>query len=159
MKKTLLNKLSLFALLTLLFSTFSHADVPISTSTFGNKAVDGYDVVAYWTQNAAVEGSKKFTYEYKDAKWRFSSAENMELFKADPLKYMPEYGGYCAWAMSGDKLASVDGEAWTMYEGKLYLNYNKRVMKEWREAKARFVQEANGFYKARFPSEEQSASY
>jgi hypothetical protein len=89
MKKTLLNKFSLFALLTLLFSTFSYADVPISTSTFGNKAVDGYDVVAYWTQYAAVEGSKKFTYKYKDAKWRFSSAENMELFKADLQNICP----------------------------------------------------------------------
>jgi YHS domain-containing protein len=154
-----MKKLTLLAFLTLFFSAFSFADDPINSSTFGSVAIDGYDTVAYWTENKAVEGEKKFTYKFKDAKWRFATKENMELFKADPEKYMPQYGGYCAWAMSGDKLASVDGEAWTMYEGKLYLNYNKRVMKDWREEKARFVKEANGYYKARFPNEAQSANY
>lgn len=153
MKKILYISFALF------FSAVSLADEPVRTTIFGGLAVDGFDTVAYWTEGKAVKGSKKFSYEYKDAKWRFASESNMQLFVADPEKYMPEYGGYCAWAMSGDDLAGVDGEAWTMYEGKLYLNYNKNVMADWREQKAKFVEQANGFYKARFPSQEQSARY
>ncbi|BDX07879.1 YHS domain-containing (seleno)protein [Planctobacterium marinum] len=132
---------------------------PVQSSLFGSEAIDGYDTVAYWTENKAIEGKKQFTYEYKGAKWRFASQQNLDLFKATPQKYLPEYGGYCAWAMSDDRLASVDGEAWTLYEGKLYLNYNKRVMEDWRQQKALFVEQANGFYKARFPKQEQSARY
>ena len=154
-----MKKLSVLAFLTLFFSHFGFAADPVNSSTFGSVAIDGFDTVAYWTENRAVEGEKKFTYKYKDAKWRFASKANMELFAANPDKYLPEYGGYCAWAMSDDKLASVDGEAWTMFEGKLYLNYNKRVMKDWREQKPKFIGEANGFYKARFPNEAQSANY
>lgn len=154
-----MRTLSLLAFLTLFFTQLSFAADPVNSSVFGSVAIDGYDTVAYWTENKAVEGEKKFTYEYKDAKWRFASQENLDLFAANPQKYLPQYGGYCAWAMSDDRLASVDGEAWTMYEGKLYLNYNKKVMKEWRAEKALFVEQANGFYKTRFPNQEQSASY
>ena len=143
---------SIWAFATLFFCHLSFAADPINSSTFGSVAIDGYDTVAYWTENRAIEGEKKYSYEYKDAKWRFASQANLELFKANPEKYLPEYGGYCAWAMSDDSLASVDGDAWTMFDGKLYLNYNKRVMKEWRADKARFVQLADGFYQARFPS-------
>lgn len=132
---------------------------PVQSSLFGSEAIDGYDSVAYWTEGKAVEGKKQFTHEYKNAKWRFANQENLNLFKNNPQKYLPEYGGYCAWAMSDDRLASVDGEAWTMYEGRLYLNYNKRVMEDWRQQKALFVEQANGFYKSRFPKQEQSARY
>lgn len=143
----------------LFFSAVSFAEEPVQRSFFGSVAIDGYDTVAYWTEGKAVEGSKQFSYEYKDAKWRFASESNMQLFIAEPEKYLPEYGGYCAWAMSDDNLASVDGEAWTMYEGRLYLNYNKNVMADWREQKSKFVEQANGFYKARFPNQEQSVRY
>ncbi len=119
---------------------------PINSSTFGNVAIDGYDTVAYWTENRDVEGKKAHTYKWNGAKWRFSSAENLELFKADPEKYVPEYGGYCAWAMADGRLASVDGDAWTIHNGKLYLNYNQRVMAEWREDKETFIPQANEWY-------------
>lgn len=154
-----MKKLSLVAFMLLTFSSFSFAADPVRTTIFGGLAADGYDTVAYWTENKAVEGKKKFTYEYKDADWRFASQANMDLFKADPQKYMPEYGAYCAWALSGDDLAGVDGEAWTIYEGKLYLNYNMNVMQDWRKQKALFVEQANGFYKKRFPDQEQSTRY
>ncbi|MCC2606343.1 YHS domain-containing (seleno)protein [Planctobacterium marinum] len=143
----------------LLFSAASAADEPVYRSFFGDEAIDGYDTVAYWTDSQAIEGKKEFTYEYKGAKWRFASQSNMQLFIADPEKYLPEYGGYCAWAMADDRLASVDGEAWTLFDGKLYLNYNKSVMEDWREQKALFVEQGNGFYKERFPEQAQSAWY
>lgn len=119
---------------------------PINNSIFGSVAIDGYDTVSYWTENRAVEGKKKFSYEWKGANWRFSSKENLDMFAANPSKYAPEYGGYCAWAMSDGKFASIDGEAFTMHNGKLYLNYNKNVMKEWRADKDRFISEADVHY-------------
>lgn len=134
----------------MLFALSSFAADPVRTTIFGNLAADGYDTVAYWTQNQAIEGDKKFTHEWQGAKWRFASQENLDLFKQNPEKYAPEYGGYCAWAMSGNDLAGVEGDAWTIYEGKLYLNYNKRVMTEWREQKALFVEQADKYYNERF---------
>lgn len=97
-------------------------------------AVDGYDVVAY--QNLAegaapVAGSDAFTANYKGVQWRFSSQENLEAFQADPARYIPVYGGYCAWAMARGQLAKGAPDAWYVHGGKLYLNVNKRIQRRW----------------------------
>ena len=95
-------------------------------------AIKGYDPVAYHEDGKPVNGSSKYEFEWKDAKWRFASAEHRDLFKANPENYAPRYGGYCAWAVSQGYTASVDPEnAWTTFEGKLYLNYNVEVKKTW----------------------------
>ena len=95
-------------------------------------AIKGYDPVAYHTDGKPVEGSNHFELKWKDAKWRFASTEHRDLFKANPEKYAPRYGGYCAWAISRGYTASVDPEnAWTIFEGKLYLNYNVEVKEKW----------------------------
>jgi len=121
-----------FLLISALFSFSSMAaDDAISTGIFNDLAIDGYDSVAYFTVNKPVEGSDKFELTWRDATWRFSSQENLELFKQAPTKYAPQYGAYCAWAMSGGKTASVDPEVWHIENGKLYLNYNKSVQQEW----------------------------
>src|SRR5690242_16175385 len=69
------------------------------TSLFSNLGAGGYDVVAYFTQGKAVEGKREFTAEYKGATWRFATQADRTLFLADPAKYAPQYGGYCAWAV------------------------------------------------------------
>lgn len=135
--------------LSILWSGASFADGPINTSFFGGLAIDGYDTVAYWTEKKAVEGKKKFTYEYKGAKWRFSTQENLDLFKSNPVKYLPEYGGHCAYAMSDDRLVGVDPEVFEIFDGKLYLNYSKSVQGHWVKEKEKFIGEANGFYAKR----------
>ncbi len=95
-------------------------------------AIKGYDPVAYHEDGKPVKGSSKYEFEWKDAKWRFASAEHRDLFKANPENYAPRYGGYCAWAVSQGYTASVDPEnAWTIFGGKLYLNYNVEVKKTW----------------------------
>lgn len=97
-------------------------------------AVNGYDVVAYYSLAegaSAVEGSDKFVTEYLGEKWRFSNAENLAAFKDDPDRYRPQYGGYCAWAIANDRLAKGDPNVWYVYEGKLYLNVNKRIQRDW----------------------------
>ena len=95
-------------------------------------AIKGYDPVAYHTKGEPMKGSRNYEYNWKDATWRFSEKEHLELFKANPEKYAPRYGGYCAWAVSRGYTASVDPEnAWTIVDGKLYLNYNVEVKNDW----------------------------
>ncbi|MFQ5564596.1 MAG: YHS domain-containing (seleno)protein [Parvularculaceae bacterium] len=97
-------------------------------------AVNGYDVVAYFdlAEGAPpVEGADLFVTEYKGVKWRFANAENLAAFKANPDRYRPQYGGYCAWAIANDSLAKGDPKVWYVYEGKLYLNVNRRIQRDW----------------------------
>ncbi len=109
----------------------------------GGSALKGYDTVAYWTQNEAVKGNKKITAEYKGATFRFASEENKELFVANPEKYLPEYGGYCAWAMASGGFAPGNGKYWKFVDGKLYLNYSKGVQKDWEEDVPGFITKAD----------------
>lgn len=95
-------------------------------------AIKGYDPVAFFQQGTPVKGLGEFELIWKEAKWRFASAENRDLFKADPEHYAPRYGGYCAWAVSEGYTARVDPKnAWKIIEGKLYLNYNKEIQAKW----------------------------
>ncbi len=90
-------------------------------------AIKGYDAVAYFRQGAPVKGSPAFKQQWMGATWLFSSAEIRDLFAADPDKYAPRYGGYCAYAVSEGHTASIDPEAWKIVDGKLYLNYSKGI--------------------------------
>lgn len=128
-----ITKVTHWALL-LLLSFFLHSTAfaidPIHENFFGS-AIDGYDPVAYFKESKAVEGSKDYVHEWNDAKWYFSSAENKADFIADPEKYAPQYGGYCAWAVSQGYSAPTDPKAWHIEDDKLYLNYNKDVQTNW----------------------------
>lgn len=86
-------------------------------------AIKGYDTVAYFTDGKAVKGSEEFEYEWLEARWRFASAEHRDLFAADPERYAPQYGGFCADAMAFGDTVAGNPEAWAIIEGKLYLNY------------------------------------
>lgn len=111
----------------------------IYTGLFNNKAVGGYDTVAYHTVGKPVKGSKEFKTEYKGANWFFSSQENLDLFTANPEKYAPQYGGYCAWAAAHDTLAKGDPKHWHIEDGKLYLNYDKKTHSLWLPRRAELV--------------------
>ena len=89
-------------------------------------AIQGYDPVAYFTKNKAVKGKKDFAIYNQGATYYFSSSENKELFKSNPSKYEPEYGGWCAYAMGakGEKV-EIDPETFKIINGKLFLFYNK----------------------------------
>jgi len=105
----------------------------INASGWSGAAIDGTDPVAYFTEGRAVEGSKTFTMKWRGATWRFASADNLAAFKAAPEKYAPQYGGYCAWAVSQGYSAKIDPEAWKIVDGKLYLNYSKGVQRRWQQ--------------------------
>jgi len=94
-------------------------------------AWDGHDPVGFFTQAAPTPGSAEFSLDYEGAKVLFASAENLDMFKADPMAYAPQFGGYCAFALSKGYIAPTVPEAWTVYEGKLYLNFSLRVRKLW----------------------------
>jgi YHS domain-containing protein len=97
----------------------------------GGFAIRGYDAVAYYQQSAPVKGSSQFSYQWRGATWLFASAENRDRFQAEPERYAPQYGGYCAYAVSKGRTASIDPDAWKIVDGKLYLNYNRLIQKWW----------------------------
>jgi YHS domain-containing protein len=94
-------------------------------------AIRGTDPVAYFTEGQPVEGSEDFTSEYMGALWAFASAENKALFDADPAAYAPQFGGYCAYAVSQGYTAPTVPEAWHIEDGKLYLNFSLGVQRRW----------------------------
>lgn len=114
----------------LLVGRLAFAEPPINV-TRGNTAIGGYDPVAYFTNGRAVPGHAKYEFEWQGARWRFASAEHRDLFVANPRKYAPQYGGYCAWAVSRGYTADIDPEAWYLHEGRLYLNYSTSVRARW----------------------------
>ena len=115
----------------------------IYTGFLSDLAVGGYDPVAYFTQGAPVKGSKDHALEWKGATWQFSSAETLAKFEADPEAYAPQYGGYCAWAVSQGYTAKGDPQYWAVRDGKLYLNYDGSVQQTWLTNPDGFIQQAN----------------
>lgn len=86
-------------------------------------ALKGYDPVAYFTESKPMKGLKEFEHQHNGARYRFASASNRDLFQASPEKYLPRYGGYCAWAVSQGHTANISPNAWKVVDGKLYLNH------------------------------------
>ncbi len=104
---------------------------------------DGYDVVAYFTEDSAVKGSKKHAADHGGVKWLFSSKENRDAFKADPAQYVPQYGGYCAYAMGRGYQAFGDPEVWAVHEDRLFFNYNRPTQITWTVNKQEYIVSAD----------------
>ncbi|MFK7938646.1 MAG: YHS domain-containing (seleno)protein [Roseovarius sp.] len=98
-----------------------------------NVAINGYDPVAYFTDAKPVLGNAALNSVFNGATWHFASAENKASFDADPAKFAPQFGGYCAYAVSKGYTAPTDPNAWTVHDGKLYLNYSLRARDLWSE--------------------------
>jgi YHS domain-containing protein len=105
--------------------------------------VKGYDPVAYFTAGRPTPGLEQYTYRLKGVTYRFASAEDREEFKAAPEKYLPRYGGYCAYAMSLDRIADIDPSRWEIVNHKLYLNNNYLSFHLWSLDKDRNIASAN----------------
>jgi hypothetical protein len=115
----------------------------ISVFVADGYAIGGYDAVAYFKESQPVRGSEDLSYVWSDATWLFSSEANLEAFKTDPEKYAPQYGGFCAYGCYEGHKAPTEPEAWTIIDGKLYLNYNIEVRDLWRENDTKFIKEAD----------------
>lgn len=107
------------------------AILPVEQSHAGGVAVAGHDPVAYFTEGRPVAGQKSIALSHNGAQWWFASEANREAFRRAPERYAPQFGGYCAWAVSQGYTAPIDPRAWTIREGKLYLNYDLSVQRDW----------------------------
>ena len=107
-----------------------------------NVAIHGYDTVAYFTDGKPMRGTDEFEQVWEDTRWQFASATNRELFKANPERYAPQFGGYCAGGLAAGEYANGDPEAWTIVEGKLYLNKSKDLRTFWRKGATAHIEMA-----------------
>jgi YHS domain-containing protein len=110
-------------------------------------ALKGYDPVAYFTEGKPVKGEPSFSYQWKGVQWFFANKKNQDAFSANPEKYAPQYGGYCAYGASRGYKADTDPQAFTIVGEKLFLNYNLKVKEEWLKDTARRIQLANDYWK------------
>ena len=96
-----------------------------------SQAIRGYDPVAYFKVGKPVKGNESYHFQWKNTTWLFATKEDLELFSRNPEQYSPQYGGYCAYGLSEGHKAPTDPNAWTIVEGKLYLNYSPKVKEMW----------------------------
>ena len=106
-------------------------------------AIRGHDPVAYFDGKGPVKGSKQFGHPWRGATWYFASAENRDKFAAEPERYAPRYGGYCAYAVAQGYTADIDPSAWSIEDGRLYLNYSRGVRERWRKDIPGYVRKAD----------------
>ena len=124
------------------FSSSVFAGNAVNTDAAG-VAASGHDVVAYFQMNKPVPGDAKLMVEHEGVKYHFSSTDNLNAFKANPSKYAPQYGGYCAYAAAFGKKASIDPTQFKIVGGKLYLNKNVDVSTKWGADVEGFVKKAD----------------
>jgi YHS domain-containing protein len=123
------NVLGSIAVVGLLSTAASAADL-VNVSGASKVALNGYDTVAFFTDSKPVNGSPFITAEYQGATYFFTTEEHKKLFTANPAKYAPQFGGFCAFGVALDKLFPVDISTWQVRDGKLYLNLNADILKK-----------------------------
>lgn len=128
----------LFALI--MSTSASYADEFFSTD---GVAINGYDAVAYFSDRKPVKGSAAFTTIYRGVTFHFASAAHRDAFAKNPENYAPQYGGYCAFGTAQGHKAPTEPQAFTVIDGKLYLNYNDDVRKTWRTDVGANIKKAN----------------
>jgi hypothetical protein len=107
------------------------------------QAIKGYDPVAFFVKQSAIKGYDSLTYRWSDANWYFSSKAHLDSFKANPEKYAPQYGGYCAYGTAQGHRAPTETDTWTVVDDKLYFNYNNKVKNLWMGKQATLIEAAN----------------
>ena len=149
-----LTRRAVLALGALTLSTAAFAAPPINTLKTGllggrtDTAISGYDTVAYFTIGKPVKGLDTLVHEWNGAKWKFSTQAHLDLFKANPEKYAPQYGGYCAYGVTRDSLVKVEPDQFTVRDGKLYLNYDAEVQAIWAKDPAGYIKTADAKFQA-----------
>lgn len=112
------------------------------TTDFG-VALQGYDVVGYFTEQKPVKGNGDHVVVYKGLNYLFTNDEHKKMFEAAPDKYLPQYGGWCAFGTAIGKKIPSDPLAWKIVDGKLYLNLNSRVQKIWSKDISGYIKKAD----------------
>lgn len=135
--------LSLSIAFAALFAIVAPAHAADEVFATADGAIRGYDPVAYHVQSKAVPGKPDITHRWNGATWRFASAANRDLFAADPERYAPRYGGYCAYGTASGYKVGTDPQAFAIVDGRLYLNYNKAVQRTWNQDRPGYIQKAD----------------
>jgi YHS domain-containing protein len=142
-----LLQLSLLAFFFISFITQAQDLKPYYNVDKAGVWVDGYDPVAYFTDGKALKGNPAFAVTYKGAKFYTISKAHQDLFKKEPEKYLPQYGGYCAYALgSYNEKVEVDPETFSVKDGKVFLFYNKffnNTLKDWNNDETKLHQKAD----------------
>src|SRR3954447_16753769 len=136
MKKILLKARTLMSVVVLLFASSAIHAQKYEGKYFNNLnsdgvIIDGYDPVAFFTDNKPVKGDAKFQYTYEDAIYYFMSQEHLDMFKANPEKYKPQFGGWCAYAVSLGRVAPIDVNTFSIVNGRLVIQHNQRAVNGW----------------------------
>ena len=139
-----MHRLLLLITAALLTATSALAsEPPVYTGLLSNTGAGGYDVVSYFEADEPTKGSADYSTRHLGATWRFASAENLARFQSNPERYLPAYGGYCAWAVSQGYLAKGDPKHWNIRQDRLYLNYNQSVQDRWLKSPDEFIHQAD----------------
>lgn len=117
--------------------------------SFQGVAIQGYDPVAYFTDNMAVPGNASIATSHDGAIYQFASEDHKAAFEADPAMYAPQYGGYCAYAAAQGAKAPIEPEQFTVFDGKLYLNFNADVRQRWNQDRAGYIGKADAYWASR----------
>ncbi|WP_163932817.1 YHS domain-containing (seleno)protein [Paraferrimonas sp. SM1919] len=148
-----MNKLFAVIMLLLIASCTSLGQYNLNTNK-QDLVIEGYDVVNYFTEGSAAKGSAQFSYNYQGSVWHFKNQQHLDAFKNTPEKYIPQYGGYCAYAMSANRVVDIDPQAWSIHEDKLYLNYSKSVRWWWLKDKQDFIISADKYWQQKVTNNE-----
>jgi YHS domain-containing protein len=135
-------KFLLALVLALLTTLLSLTAKDLLNTSWTGSAIKGYDPVAYFTDNKAIEGKSDFQSQLKGATYYFASKEHKDLFDANPEKYLPQFGGYCAYGVSIDKTVNIDPTAFQIIDGKLYLQYSKDILNKFNQDPSGNLQKA-----------------
>lgn len=153
-KGLLFSLLAIFGVAFYLSACAKTEGVKQINTTSENIAIKGFDTVAYFVTENAVQGDTQYQFVWNGAKWLFSNKENMEKFKVNPEQYAPQFGGYCSWAVSHGYTANGDPNAWKIVDGKLYLNYNPKVKEMWEKEQEKLIKDGEknwGEFKTKKP--------
>lgn len=118
------------------------AEPAVYTSWRDNVALSGYDALSFH-DGVPIKGDPQYYFSYMGATFHFASQGSRNRFISEPERYAPAYGGYCAWAVSKGKLAPGDVEQWSVKDGRLYINFNKRIKKRWEKRAEKYIAGAN----------------
>jgi hypothetical protein len=120
--------------------------VPLVNVDRSGVALHGYDPISYFEAATPVAGDPEITFAWRGATWRFASTEHRDAFARSPVAFAPQYGGYCAKAVSENHTADTDPFAYKVVDGKLYLNFDAKVQKLWEQDIPGRIAHADGFW-------------
>jgi len=137
---------ALFLATMLIFGAVVSTSALAQDVTHSTPGISGYDPVAYFTDGKAMKGTGYHVAVFQGVTYLFANKEHKQLFEANPQKYVPAYGGYCAYGVYERKKFFVDPEAWTIVQGKLYLNLDKDVRRIWQKDIPGYIAKADAIW-------------